>query len=51
VPAKYWRFDISAAALGADWARVAEATSRKAAAETRVDFIFFSLPSKGRRNS
>src|SRR5438445_13055059 len=45
-PAKYFRFDISGAGLGADWARAAEATSRKTAAETSVVFIFLPFPSK-----
>src|SRR5437762_10194940 len=50
-PAKYVIFDIAEAGLGADWARVAEATSRRAAAETRVVFIDSSLPSKRRHSS
>src|SRR6266550_4746804 len=50
-PEKYLIFDISGAGLGADWARAAEATSRRTAAETRVVFIYSSLPSKRRRGS
>src|SRR6266496_6572071 len=50
-PAKYFSCDISGAGLGADWASAAEATSTKTEAETRVVFIYSSLPSKRRLKS
>src|SRR6058998_102368 len=50
-PEKYLIPAISAAGFGASWARATEATSRRTAAETRVVFIYSSLPSKRRRNS